>query len=240
MSTPPVVPAAPPRAPTRQDELARLIFAGAAGTALAAATFPAVLLPWAWWADALGPPSPSGDGLMVLFAWVFGTYLVATVAGAMACLLALAAWVVGLGGRRIWFASLVGGSTGFAFSWPALLVFQPESLVQTAAATWWGQAGAAWCASRTLRLAPPASDAAPPGGSRFGLRQLFAATTAVCLAAAVLGSLQVTLRGYGLILAGIGLQLFAIGVAGTAAPWVRRLGAPFATDDVSRETSAPA
>jgi hypothetical protein len=226
--------------PARENELASLIFSGAAGTALAAAAFPPVQLLWLWLAGELFPPQTAGDVLECMIGWLFGTYLVATVAMVIACVLACYAWLLGIGGRRVWYASLVGGWTGFLITSRSLLGAQSEALVLVLAATWWGQGGAAWCAANVQRREASLNGATPGGESQFRLRQLFGMTTAVCLTAAILGMLSLTPRGYGLLLMGIGLQFVAIVVAMCAVRCLRRRDVSAVTDNVSRETAAPA
>jgi hypothetical protein len=189
------------------------------GTVLGGAAFPTVLV-LIDIALGLGIHPRSSDGAYFVAYAMLGGMVGAMIAGGVglvvATFAAVIAWLSGISHRDVWFASLVGGWTGF-FAAHMMFSSSPRAMhLQTivALATVIGQVGAGGCVLATRKLGgvrlQPVDDHSE---SRIGLRRLFGITTAVAVLAAVSPAFQ----GSGLTDAALGLAaVIQAGVIGLA------------------------
>jgi hypothetical protein len=189
------------------------------GTALAGIAYPAVLS----LVDlivGLGISSRGFDGSFhVAFALLGGMVggMIALALGIVVATFAgVIAWLSGITHRDVWFASLVGGWTGF-FAAHMMFSSSPRAMhlpTIVALAVITGQIGAGGCVLAVRKLGGvrlrPVDDQSE---SRIGLRQLFGITTAVAILAAV----SQTFQGSGLTYGALGLAaVIQAGVIGLA------------------------
>jgi hypothetical protein len=190
-----------------------------AGTALAGVAYPAVLS-LVELVVGLGISSGGFDGgfhfAFALLGGMVGGMIALGLGLVVATFAGVIAWLSGISQRDVWFASLVGGWTGF-FAAHMMFSSSPRHLhlpTLVALAVITGQIGAGGCVLATRKLGGvrlrPVDDQLE---SRIGLRQLFGITTAVAILAAV----TQTFQGSGLTYAALGLAaVIQAGVIGLA------------------------
>jgi len=194
------------------------------GTAVAGGLFPVVFLLASGASELLGPPSRlHPENLWMAFpAFLIGFLY----AGLMGLIVALAgglfAALTQIRGAPIWLASLVGGWTGFVCTVLIGANFSINPAVSIGLATLMGQAGAATAAALGVRRNPQLLGMPKLSEPlRLSLRQLFGATTAVCLMAALVGAANPSSRLYGWIAAAAVLQGITLGLATAYQRWRR-------------------
>jgi len=192
------------------------------GTTLAGAAFP-LILGVCIHAMRLGSGWISDGGYFfsfVLLGGMIGGMLAFTVSLPVALLAGVIAWLSRISTRDVWFASLVGGWTGFFATHLVLEALPSEMsyLTITGIAVITGQLGAGgFICGFIARMrqkhgrSSAACDASP--GVRIGLRQLFGITTSVALVAAFSQSLKENERAYASMGYAAVIQAAVIGIA---------------------------
>jgi hypothetical protein len=167
--------------------LVGMLVLSVAGSTLAGMAFPAVLVIYELTigvGDRLGRPEGGYLAAFVILGGLVGGMLALGVGALVATLAGAIAWLASIPTRSIWFASLIGGWTGF-FAVHLILEALPRgkshlTVIGLAVAT--GQAGAAalvvWV---TQSRQVEDRDDEPAPKARFGLRQIFGITTAVAV-----------------------------------------------------------
>jgi hypothetical protein len=160
------------------------------------------------------PPLPNGLLDAVLFSFM-AFFIGFAYAGMAATVMVATAWMFAafarIGGAPIWLASLAGGWTGFLCALPLGGDFSGHLWFDVLLATVMGQAGAAWIAGAAVRRNQcTLGIAAPQKKLKMCLRQLFGATTALCILAAVIGAASPTRETYQLMAAAACFQTIVI------------------------------
>lgn len=153
--------------------------------------------------------SPDGAELacFALTGGIAGFCLALVVATHLAVFVGLVGWICGIAPKSIWFASLIGGWTGFLASQLMLDIFRMGNvLILVGVATATGQVGSAWAVwfdqrPRKIRITP-----ANARDSRIGLRQMFGITTAIAVLAALGSSIEISTPVYSTLWLAIAIQ----------------------------------
>ena len=185
------------------------------GAGLAGGLYPLVLALVKLTLDAGLGGSPDGAELaaFVLLGGMVGFCLALIVAINVAIFAALVGWTSGIASKSIWFASLIGGWSGFLATHMTLDVFPTSNMwILVGLATVTGQVGSAWAVWRYRRAHESPTAGAVPDDSRFGLRQMFGATTAVALLFASLRAFGASPDLMATVWLAIGLQAAMIGL----------------------------
>jgi hypothetical protein len=213
------------------------------GTALAGAAFPLVL-GLCELAFGFGGPLRIADGgflfAFALLGGMVGGVLALFLSVPVALFAGVVAWLSRITERDVWFASLVGGWTGY-FATHVVLESLPMDFshwVVIGLAVTIGQIGAGgiilW-ARRTLELNPASSQG--ESEVRFGLRQLFGITTSIALLAAFSEALKINQWAHAPTTFAATIQAAVIAI--TVAALRSRRPQPTTAQGVSREAPTP-
>jgi hypothetical protein len=205
------------REPSNFEGVAAMLSIAVIGTTLGGAVFP-IVLGLAQLALGTGYPWIGDGGYFFSFALLGGLVggMLALIVGLAALsFAAVIAWLSGITPRDVWFASLIGGWTGF-FATHLVIDGLPElgdtTIIGLAVVT--GQlaaGGFVLLARRRQTSAIDMSDGSP--AIRIGLRQLFGITTAIALVAAFSLALKENERAYATLGVATIYQAAVIGVA---------------------------